>query len=461
MRGMCAGWLLLASPIAMADEDPPPSPEEPAESPAEIPQAAGETYSLKIKSSGQYVLNDQPISRNELRALIQSDAGRAGVWKIDQSPLAATYALSSITDLLEREGVSQVEISMVSANPPVRSAEEASPAGPTIMVAAASPITPIADVRFGAAASGLSGDEGLETQFVVNRAAVGAAGTLGEHITTSVLIEAVEARGESTTGFIARPRNAYIRFPLLASGQITAKIGVQQPIFGQQDWFNDDVNGFYTVSQRFQSVTVLSGVHGVRALGAAATARFQEDRGAVSVMVSNTGNVAVTEDNNGKDASARLQYTVAEPLTVALSGRTGTRDADDSGRFSAGNAALVLEYGAMDALVEGVVGVDDDGSGAAELPTFGGANVALAAGVPLSGELLDTLRIAGRLAYYDPSLSTDDADAWLQSNVGLTVSWKTTDKTQLLSGLGYEVYTPIDATLPINHRALVETTFQF
>jgi hypothetical protein len=458
MRGMFAGWfLLLASPIAMADEDPPSTPEEPAE-PAQI---ASESYDLDIKSSGQYVLNGAAITRTDLRALIQSDAGRTGSWRIDKSPLAASYALSSITDLLAREGVSAVEVSTVSKNPPVVTELPGAPTAPTIMVTAAAPFRPIGDVRFGGAASGLGSDEALEVGFVVNRAAVGAAGQLGEHISTSVLLEAVENRDESSTGFLVRPRDANVSFPLVASGQLTAKVGIQAPVFGVQPWFNDDVNGFYTVSRSFQSVVILSGIHGPRVMGAAATAKFSEDRGTAAVMVSNTGNVGLAEDNNGKDISGRLQYTVADPVTIVLSGRSGTRSVDDSGRLSAGDAVIRIEYGAIDGLIEGVIGVDDDGSGAAEVPTFIGSNIALAASVPLSSELLDSVRISGRLAFFDPSLATDDADAWLRSNVGLLVRWQTADSTRLLTGLGYDVYTPIDATLPVNHRALVETHWQF
>ncbi|MDG1480054.1 MAG: hypothetical protein P8R54_10720 [Myxococcota bacterium] len=458
----------------MAAEDLPSPQDEQTEAPAVPSKVTDKTFNLTITSDGQYVLNDDAVTPVELEALIQSEAGQEGAWKINLPPSAASSALSSITALLDQEGVSAVQIATASAStppldtppldtPPLDTPPLSTlpPAGPTVLVAAAAPIVPIAEVRFGGSATGLTSSEELLLSAVINRAAVGAAGTLGEHISTAVLMEAVEVRDESSTGYVVRPRDAYIRFPVISTGQVTATIGVQEPIFGQQTWFDDDADGFYTVSQRFQSVTVLSALHGVRVMGAAATARLQKDRGEVSVMMSNTGDAAVAEDNNGKDVSARLQYTLSEPVTIALSGRSGSRNIDDSGSLTAGDAAVRIKYGAISGLFEGVIGVNDDGSGDTDQPTFGGTNIALTAGVPLPIELLDTLRVTGRLAFFDPNLSTRDADAWLQNNVGLTVSWQTTGTTQLLSGLGYEVYVPIDATIPISHRALVETIFQF
>ena len=484
MREMFACWILLASPIAVAAEDLPSSQDEPTEAPAAPPKVTDEIFNLTITSDGQYVLNEDAITPIALQALIQSEAGQVGPWMINLPPSAASSALSSITAVLAQEGVSAVQIATASSStPPLDTAtldtatldtatldtatldtatlDTLPPAGPTILVAAAAPIVPIAEVRFGGSATGLTSSEELLLSAVINRAAVGAAGALGEHISTAVLMEAVEVRDESSTGYVVRPRDAYIRFPVISTGQVTATVGVQEPIFGQQTWFDDDADGFYTVSPRFQSVTVLSALHGVRVMGAAATARLPKERGEVSVMMSNTGDAAVAEDNNGKDVSARLQYTLSEPVTIALSGRSGARNIDDSGSLTAGDAAVRITYGAISGLFEGVVGINDDGSGGTDQPTFGGTNLALTAGVPLSSALLDTLRVTGRLAFFDPNLSTRDADAWLQNNVGLTVSWQTTGTTQLLSGLGYEVYVPIDATIPISHRALAETSFQF
>jgi biopolymer transport protein ExbD len=456
---MFAGWLLLGSSIALADEDPPPPQEEPTQ------DAQTARFQLEIRSGGQYVLDGEPISRDALRDLIASDAGRAGHWSIQKSPQAASHTLSSVTDLLSRAGVTAVEVTTTApqtapVEAPASSPVIATPA-PTIMVAPATPITPIADVRFGGSATGLSGDEALEVGFVASRVAAGAHAMLGEHTEATILLEAAEMRGESSTGFLVRPRDAWVSFPLTPSGQLTARVGVQPALFGTQTWFNDDVDGFYTVSRSFQTVTLLSGLHNTRVMGASATARFQEDRGTVSLMLSNASDSAKAEDNNGKDTALRLQYRVVDPVTVVLSGSTGPRNVDDSGRLTAGDLAIRLDQGPLDALVEGVIGTDDDGTGAAEVPTFLGTNVAAGVSIPLPPDMLDTVRIAARLAYFDPALSTADADAWMLTGAGVLVRWATAESTRLLSGLGYEIYTPMDATLPINHRALVETHFQF
>jgi len=326
---------------------------------------------------------------------------------------------------------------------------------------AAASVVPIADVRFGGSVSGLGPNKGLEYEFSVNRAAAGARAQLGENIEAVVLLDAAESRDETSTGFVVRPRDARVTFPLIPSAQFTAQVGVQPPIFGNQSWFNDDVDGFYTVSDTFQSVSVLAGIHSVRALGVSATASFQEDRGAISAMVSNTGDYAATEDNNGKDSSVRLQYQVIDPVTVVLAGRYGPRIEDDSGSLRAADAAALIQTDTLDALVEGLIGSEDDGTTNQEQATFIGTNVAVGYSVPLPIDMLDTLRVAARLSYFDPSYQTTNADAWMRTGGGMLVRWSTIESTRLLSGIGYEVRIPMDATVPISHQALLETHVQF
>ena len=281
-----------------------------------------------------------------------------------------------------------------------------------------------------------------------------------------MLIEAVETRGEvSSTGYSVRIRDAWVTVPLAGNGQLTATAGIQPPIFGNQSWFNDTVDGFYTVSPSFASATVLSGLHGPRELGVSATAQLQDGRGAVSAMLSNTGGTA-GQDNDGQISSLRAQYQVVEPLTVVLSGRAGARNVDNTGSVIAGDLAVRLDHDVVDVLLEGAygteeIGIEVESTGEVLAKTFGSANAALGLSLPLSSEQLDTIRFTGRLSYHDPSLPTVDADAWLLTGGGVMIRWAGTGEARLLSGLGYEVRTPMDASLPVNHRAMVESSLQF
>lgn len=463
MRGSLAGWLLLASPIALADEDPASAVEDPPSS----TQDDRERYTLQVRPGDQYTLNGSPITRSELRVITQSEAGQSGIWRIEKSPRAAGYALSSITDLLRRAGITDVVVSTEELQPEVAStaAVVVTPA-PAIMVSAPpSPLSPSADVRFGGYATGLGGSEALSYGFQVNRAAAGAQAALGTNIDASVLLEAVETRGETDTGYSVRIRDAWVTIPLAASGQLTATAGVQPVIFGTQSMFNDAVDGFYTVSPSFASATVLSGLHGPRELGVSATALLQEGRGAVSAMLSNTGGTA-GGDNDGQISSLRAQYQVVEPVTVVLSGRAGARNVDNTGSVIAGDLAVRLSHAAVDVLLEGAygteeIGVEVESTGEVLEKTFGSANAAFGLSLPLSSEQLDTIRFTGRLSYHDPSLPTVDADAWLLTGGGVLIRWAGTGEARVLSGFGYDVRTPMDANLPVNHRAMFESSLLF
>ena len=77
-------------------------------------------------------------------------------------------------------------------------------------------------------------------------------------------------------------------------------------------------------------------------------------------MFSNTGNAGVAEENNPKDTSGRLVLQPIDPLTVVLTGRYGARGEENTGALSAGTAAVRLDVGSLDVMVEGLTGTDDE-----------------------------------------------------------------------------------------------------
>ena len=128
--------------------------------------------------------------------------------------------------------------------------------------------------------------------------------------------------------------------------------------------------------------------------------------------------------------------------------------------------ALRLSHSVVDVLLEGAygseeIGVEVESTGEVLEKTFGSANAALGLSLPLSPAQLDTIRFTGRLSYHDPSLPTVDADAWLLTGGGVMLRWSGTGEADVLSGFGYEVRTPMDANLPVNHRAMAESSFRF
>ena len=461
MRGILASWLLLLPSIAVADEDPP--------SVDETDEVEAVAYLLKISPSGQYSVNGIPVTRASLKDLVETEDGQGGVWTVKPAPGTAKHMVLSVLDLLKREGVDNITLDEPPPPPPVSTgpAPDGATPAPTIAVAAPSPVSFIADVRFGLAAEGLGPDDGvLRHAFVLNRTAAGAQAKLGAHSKGKVLLEMVETRDGNATGISARVRDAWVDLPLTEDGAVIVRSGVQLPIFGTQAWYNDDVDGFYTVSRRFQSVTVLSGVHAPRALGVSARGKFADDRGTAALMISNTGNFQATEDNTGKDVSGRLQYELAPPVTAVVTGRYGVRNEDNSGTLTAATAALRYSSDTLDVTAEGLIGSEEnvfaqnDEYAPYEGPLVG-TNLAAGLTLPPPLPVLQSLRLTGRLAYYDPYAQSTNYDAWLQTSAGLIARWRTDEAMQVLGGIGYEVETPMNADLPILHRAMVETNVEF
>ena len=442
MQRTLAGWLLLTSPIALAQEEPGES-QTTAESPVEIV-----VWSLQITTSGQYILNGTPTSRTELLTAVQGPTGQQGQWDIYYNPGTASHHTASVVDLLSREGIENFSIATSSANPPEHVSPPPEEEAPTVVVPQR-PIQATADVRFGAEATGLGSDDGeLATGFVINRAAAGASADIGAHIEALVLLEVIQAdSGDMSAGV----RDAWVSFPLEPSGFLSAKVGRQVPIFGHQPWHNDDTNGFYTVGGSFGTLPVLAGLISSRTDGVVAQAQVQDSAGQISAMISNSSGLT---DSSALEGSARIQYRLLDPLTVVASGLSRSAEAEVSGGLLGAMVGVRLDTKPVDVLLEGLSGTADD------TPFIGGSGtIALSAGLPV--KLLDSVRFSARGAYFDPSLPTEDADAWFLGAGGLMVRWKSMEATTLLSGVGLEVEVPMDATAPVEQRALIETHILF
>jgi hypothetical protein len=121
------------------------------------------------------------------------------------------------------------------------------------------------------------------------------------------------------------------------------------------------------------------------------------------------------------------------------------------GEYLGGNAAPgygpLIQYGA--AGVEGAA------------VAFIGGQAAAEARLPLPAASMGALVLSGRWGYFDPQAETTDADAWLLLDLGLGLSLPVDAGGDVLPGLAYEMEMPMDATLPIEHRLGLATTWTF
>lgn len=445
--------------------------------------AAAPSRSIGITPSGRYLLDGEAVSRNDLKAAVAAMPGNTSV-TIQADPAAPRYATNSVLELLQREGITDVNLSMRAAEPePAAEPAAAEPAAATSCGPAAPAwARPVGELRFGLHFTGLSSDDGpMDNSFRLLRGVFGVQADLGDRVTGRIAGNLLESRGDveytvtdgagvsvgtvsvpsSTEGFIIRARDAWLLTRLDDAGKYRVQTGIQVPIFGIQPWFNDQRGGFYTSSPSFQSVGVLGGLYGVRVMGVRGDAEIG-DIATVSLMASNADNFLVAEENTGKDASARAELRPSESTTLVVSGRYGFQ-----GEENIGTRALVSVAGRYDSEVVRVMGDviygfdEADATDPETRSTLLGAQGAAAATIPATVPGLQSYILVGRVGFFDPDLEVDDATSWMQYNAAARVGWDTRQEAAAQTGLGVEVYVPVSLEEPVTTRVLAEVLWDF
>jgi biopolymer transport protein ExbD len=474
--------LAFTSLPALAQED---ASVEQVSSPPAVSRTIG------ITASGRYLLDGEPISRDALKAAVSAMPPETPL-TVRSDPAGPRYATSSVLELLQRAGLTDISMSMSMAAPtppptPEPEATSTSTSTPSLestpaIIGGESWVRPVAEVRFGLHVTQLGPDDGpMAAAFRLFRGAFGAEADLSARLTARVVGNITEARTEesypvvaegtetggtvtvpvSTEGFTIRPRDAWLRASLDRAGRYRLTTGIQPPVFGIHPWLNDQTGGFYTSSPRFQSVAILAGLYEVRAMGA----RLDADLGQVatiSAMVSNADDFLQAEENTGKDTSARLELRPAEPVTVVLSGRYGLTGPENVGTRALVSTAARYDGERFRVMGDVLYGFDEaDAADESTRQTLLGLQGAAAAIIPSTIDALESYQLIGRAGFFDPNLALDDATSWMQYNLAGRVAWDTLGASVAQLGLGYEIYIPTSLDEPISHRALAEALWAF
>ena len=418
---------------------------------------------LGIEASGltwQGAAVDRAGLRAALEAAVAADPALSV--QVTMGPGALPTELFWVTGLLQRSGVGSwgvdgpAEVEPVAAGEPTAAVvEPPAPAGEAGGGLYAAGAAALLDVS-GSAVDAAGGEAGRASPASALRAtgqlrAAAFGQTEGEALVVAVpasffgvegplgggLSVRATARAEASGGYVGlSPGELALRMKAARGWSVEAGHGA--PLAQDRVAFDALAEGFALVSLAPAPMAMLAGR--LPELGAHLRVDQRSEKLRASAQLQQQGNTPVAagrlEGGSGLVGHAGGQVGLDGGGETALFGGVGLRQA----RFVVEGQALLVNEGEVSAICL-------EGAGRLHL------------GSPVKG--VDDLVLVGRFGHDDPSLSTDDADAWMRGDVGLQLRKQGDAGVMGALGIGYGVVVPINVLLPIEHSVGVVQALDF
>lgn len=476
---------------AAASEAPPAAP-APAPAPADegrvVPPCDPAAFPRKdahfvgILADGGVCIDGVRVAGELDAAVRSSDEARPGLhWELTADPEVNDRHVAWVLRTIKVAGADPVIVDYAPVAPPPAGLRTAEAAAVAVAVAAeqgAFTVQPHVDFRGGVIlprvdglGSGDSVPSGLRfgSQFLI----AGAQADLGPYVSAKMALRAVERGGSTDVSFTTeggdvgvisvpdssdahtvRPRDAWVSFRPTGTEVLDIRVGVQPGVFGSRDWFNHPVKGIYLIGpDQFPMVQVV-GLNPARSQGI--ILRSELGKVGVDLGATNGDNIDVFETDVGKEVDLRLRFGGERGLKGSVSGKI-----DEVGPTTDGSKGFAwgaeLRYQTDSLHLQGEVhgGEERATRDGQWVPYLGGQGAAqLRFAVPV--DWLESGAVATRLGYHDPRSASVDADAFMLANGAFQGFWPTEGRSQVYSGLGYQVLVPMDITATVAHSALLQ-----
>jgi len=324
----------------------------------------------------------------------------------------------------------------------------------------------------------LSGDKrgpSFHHQISVPRAELGFEARISDRVQTRMVLHGTEAHDridvdpalltthevdQYPRGWAVQAQDVYATIQPFDSDDFWVQPGVQMTIFGSRNLFDEAQGEYYLVGPRTEELAELAGVIHGRDLGVRVHGDLLDDRLAVDAMVANgEGHTGIGEGNLAKDLSLRLDVAATDALHIIASGQRAIDG--PQGRLESLAWSVMAEWrtDGVKALAEYVGGSQDLGP-VKDPRQFVGGQGGLAIEHKVNGKRIDRQVLTARAGYFDPIASVVLADAWFTSDLSLQSWWKAHGPMGFMTGLGYNMWLPMDETQPVAHSLVLQTLFQ-
>lgn len=384
-----------------------------------------------------------PVDRAGLRTALEAAvaADPALSVQVTMGPGALPTELFWVTGLLQRGGVGSWGVDGPAEVEPV--AEVVEP----VAAAVEEPVAPVEEVV--APPQHFASGSALRATGQLRAAAFGQ--TEGEALVVAVPASFVGVEGALGGGFSVRATaraEASGGYAGLSPGELALRMtpargwsvegGHGAPLAQDRVAFDSLAEGFALVSLAPAPMAMLAGR--LPELGAQLRVDQRSEKLRASAQLQQQGNTPVAagrlEGGSGLVGHAGGQVGLDGGGETALFAGVGLRQA----RLGVEGQALLLNEGEVSAICLEAAG-------------------RLHLGSPVKG--VDDLVLVGRFGHDDPSLSTDDADAWMRGDVGIQLRKRGDAGVMGALGLGYGVVVPINVLLPIEHSVGVVQAVDF
>ncbi len=341
------------------------------------------------------------------------------------------------------------------------------------------PLHPVGEVRINwdlSRVDNFSGEgrgEAFSHRFTVPRAELGLVARISDRVQTRTVLHATEDHrtvdvdgaigGEHqvprhASGWAFQAQDVYATIQPLDTEDFWIQPGVQMTIFGSRNYFDEARGAYYLVGPRTEELAELAGVVHGRDLGVRVHGDVAEIVGLDAMVSNGNGHTGIGEDNLAKDLALRVDVAATEYLHVVTSAQRAV-DGPDGGRAHLAWSLMTEWRGdPFRAMVEAIGGTEGHGGSDARKFMGGQGGLALERGRgvgPLTSQV-----VTARIGYFDPRLPTLDADAWLTTDLSLQGWWRARAPMGMMTGLGYNLWMPLDVAEPVGHAISFQTLFQ-
>lgn len=263
---------------------------------------------------------------------------------------------------------------------------------------------------------------------------------------------------EHPTGWAVQAQDVFATVRPLDTDHFWLRAGVQNTIVGARDYFDVPGQGYYLIGPRTEDVSELAGVVHDREIGLRAHGEIGRALAIDGMVANGNGQTGLGEDNLAKDLSVRVDYGLTETLHVVLSGQRAVDGPEGKLHDLLWSAMTEWRGDGMRAMAEALGGTEDHGGD--DVRQFLGGQAGFAMDRSHSGDWLDSKGLAARVGYFDPRIHTVDADAWLTADLSAQGWWRSEGPARFMTGLGYNMWMPMDITQPVAHSVTLQALFK-
>jgi hypothetical protein len=295
--------------------------------------------------------------------------------------------------------------------------------------------------------------------FSVPRAELGLVAHVSSRIQTRTVLHATQAHGaDYPRGWAVQAQDVYATIQPLETDDFWIQPGVQMTILGSRNLFDEARDSYYLVGPRTEELAELAAVVHGRDLGLRVHGVVAEKLTIDGMVANGNGHTGIGEDNTAKDLSLRLDYGLTRQLHLILSGQRAVDGPE--GEQEDLVLSLMSEWRAerLRLMVETIGGTDELDTG--ERREFLGVQGGLSLERAHQGDLVESQALTGRFGFFDPRIQTVDADAWMTADLSLQNWWHARSPMGFMTGLGYNLWVPMDITVPVGHSVSLQALFQ-